>query len=606
MRAGNKGFATSINRVIDDGTRVKPGQLLMELDDSALKDQEVDQDIKVRAALATKVKAETDLKIAVLKHTTAVATAQADLTVKEIDLDKLTGLGFDPGLKGLAAATGAFAALVEGGSYRQTLDDMTGQISLAQANVEQNRERAAWADRMVKLTYMSAAQAQAEKSRLDSSVETLRSLQAKKNLLISHDRRQQITDLTSKRDNARRALEQADLEGKAAVYVAEEELKKNIYLLAQEQAKLEDIQDQRRLCKIHAPDDIEDGSMVVYFKSESSRGFGGSSSNQGMIEQGAQVKEGQKMLRIPNLSKMQVNTKVHEAMVSRIRGDVRVPTRLVEYTQAALLFNTDHFGRLFAFRPEVADRVRDEYRQKDPQFEYKKVRDGQRALIRMDSLPGEQFLGHVQRVAAVASQTDSWISDVKLYQTLVRIEGKLSPDGKTVIPLEGEQLKPDMTAEVTITVDTSAAPVLTVPLQAIIGGAEMGGTREVFVKVGTGYERRSVTLGLYNETMVEIRTGLSEGDEVVTNPKVLLGDKDKVKTREAGDVKGDSKAGEKSPGEAKDAGGPGANGPGGAPGAGGEGGKKFGGKKGMGGGGGGGPGGGGGFQKGGGGGPPAG
>ena len=45
-----------------------------------------------------------------------------------------------------------------------------------------------------------------------------------------------------------------------------------------------------------------------------------------MIEQGAQVKEGQKLLRIPNLQRMQVNTKVHEAMVARIRGDVRVPT----------------------------------------------------------------------------------------------------------------------------------------------------------------------------------------------------------------------------------------------------------------------------------------
>ena len=62
--------------------------------------------------------------------------------------------------------------------------------------------------------------------------------------------------------------------------------------------------------------------MVVYFKNESNR-FS-SSSNQGLIEQGAQVKEGQKLLRIPNLLRMQVNTKVHEAMVARIKGDVRV------------------------------------------------------------------------------------------------------------------------------------------------------------------------------------------------------------------------------------------------------------------------------------------
>ena len=38
---------------------------------------------------------------------------------------------------------------------------------------------------------------------------------------------------------------------------------------------------------------------------------------------GEQVKEGQKMMRIPDLRKMQVNTKVHEALVAKIRGDDR-------------------------------------------------------------------------------------------------------------------------------------------------------------------------------------------------------------------------------------------------------------------------------------------
>ena len=58
------------------------------------------------------------------------------------------------------------------------------------------------------------------------------------------------------------------------------------------------------------------------------------------------------------------------------------------------------------------------------------------------------------------------------------------------------RIKPDMTAEVTITVDTAKEPVLTVPVQAILGGTEMGAKREVFVHTPTGYDRRPVTLGL--------------------------------------------------------------------------------------------------------------
>jgi hypothetical protein len=65
----------------------------------------------------------------------------------------------------------------------------------------------------------------------------------------------------------------------------------------------------------------------------------------------------------------------------------------------------------------------------------------------------------------------------------------------------------------------------------------MGGKREVFVKTPTGYDRRPVTLGLYNEKVVEIREGLNEGEEVVLNPKVLLAPDDKTRTRD-GDTKG--------------------------------------------------------------------
>jgi len=63
VRAGSRGYATSINWVIEDGARVCPGQLLMILDDSALKEQEDNQSVVVKRALAAKVKAEKDYEI---------------------------------------------------------------------------------------------------------------------------------------------------------------------------------------------------------------------------------------------------------------------------------------------------------------------------------------------------------------------------------------------------------------------------------------------------------------------------------------------------------------------------------------------------------------
>lgn len=535
VKAGNKGFSSTINWVIDDGSRVKPGQLLMILDDSGLKDQEDDQRIKVQTADANHTKARNDYKIVVDQDANAVRTAEAALELAGIELEKFTGLSADPTRAALAALAGGPAHLSEDGSHRQKLDDLTGQMKLAEADVAQYRDRAAWAQRMVAQTYMTPAQAQAEQSKLDSSNEKLRSLQTQRRQWQTYDRRQQIVDLTSKRDNARGALELAKRQANANEEKARAEVNRARSEFDQQEDRLSELVKQRALCKIHAPDSIEPNSLVVYFRPESSR-FG--SSTQGMIEQGAQVKEGQKLLRIPNLRRMQVNTKVHEAMVARIKGDVRVPTHIVDGVQKVALFNTFAFGRLVSQHQDVAERVREQFRG----LEYKKLADGQKANIRVDALPNRTFEGHVRMKATVASQADSWVSDVKLYQTLVMVDAEVLPDG-TRRSIQSEELTPDMTAEVQITVDTAKDPVLTVPVQAIIGGTELAAKREVFVKTPSGFDRRQVTLGIYNEKVVEISEGLKEGDEVVLNPKVLLAADDRTRTRDDGGKAGPASGG---------------------------------------------------------------
>ena len=158
VRAGNKGFATSINWVIDDGSRVKPGQLLMILDDSALRDQEDTQRIAVENALSAKVTAENAYDIQVKMGESSIASSESALTQAENDLNNYTNLSYDQARAALAAIGGGPIGLAEAGVFRQSVDDLSGQVRLQESTVEQNRERPAWADRMVKLSYMSAAQ----------------------------------------------------------------------------------------------------------------------------------------------------------------------------------------------------------------------------------------------------------------------------------------------------------------------------------------------------------------------------------------------------------------------------------------------------------------
>src|SRR5262249_59409107 len=106
----------------------------------------------------------------------------------------------------------------------------------------------------------------------------------------------------------------------------------------------------------------------------------------------------------------------------------------------------------------------------NPDLEKKLVQHGMDAIVRVNAFPDRPLKAHVKWVSPVASQTDFFSSDIKVYQTYIAIDDTR---------LEG--LKPGMDAVVTIFVDTTPEPVLTIPIQALMGGVEMGDKRHCFV-----------------------------------------------------------------------------------------------------------------------------
>ena len=519
VKAGSKGtFASTIRWVIDDGTLVTKGQLLIELDDSALQDQFRAQSIVVEKAKADWINGEEDYVITVKQNQSDVATAVAALKIADLDLDKYTGIRVDPLLETAAGVAGPAVMLVERGEFRQKLDDVNSRLKLAESDLEAYRDRSAWAERASRLKYITPSQAKVEVSKLAGAIDGVEKLRMEKNILENFMRQRDTTDLVTKQEVSKLGLDKAQRQAHAKEVQAESKRKTAYSVYHQELEKLKDIEDQIRECKVHSPQD----GMVVYYKEGGNR-WGNSSD--GVIQQGAQVKEGQKLIRIPDLRKMQVNTKVHEAMVSRIRGDDRQSTGYFDALRVGLLAGPGGLTRLVTNSEQALTVLREAHRDK----EYEMVGEGQKAKVRVDAYPDRVLDAHVKLVAAVASQADFFSSDVKVYQTLVTIDESI--DG----------LKPDMSAEVTIQVDPPREKVVTVPVQAVVGGAEGGAKRKLYVVTPGGVAEREVELGVFNDKMVEIRVGLAEGETVVLNPKVLLGDK--AKTREEADAKPTGRSG---------------------------------------------------------------
>jgi membrane fusion protein, copper/silver efflux system len=136
------------------------------------------------------------------------------------------------------------------------------------------------------------------------------------------------------------------------------------------------------------------------------------------------------------------------------------------------------------------------------------IRPGQRVTIKVRSLPGREFDG---KVALVYPQVRK-----ETRTTPVRIELQ-NPEGL---------LLPDMYADVEIASGASQ-PVLAVPDGAVIDSGER---QFVIVDKGEGrFEPKDVQLGSRGGGFVAIRSGISEGDRVVTAANFLIDSESNLK-----------------------------------------------------------------------------
>ncbi len=539
--------ATSIRWVIDNGSIVRKGDRLIDLDDSTLQDQKNDQEIKVVGARGALRQAEQQYLIDVSEAKGAIKKAQTDVDVAMIALEEY--------LEGL---------------FKQQTIDADNKVIMATSDLAMWEERAAWSDRMSRpgRQYVTASQAEADQARLLSARLTKKNLEKQFEVLKNLTKEKTRTELQGKIDEPQRVLDRAKLQYKAKEIKADSVRETAKLTYEKELMKLRDIEKEIDKCYLRAPQ----SGMVVYYVEERARW----AQTPTMIAQGESVKEGQKLMSIPNLRQMQVNARVHEAMVSRVHADVTVDTGYTEVVNTALLMTANPFVDVAGYAAFLTD-LHTPFSLENRRYEKRLISRGLEATIRLNAFSGRPPLkGHVKSVDTVASQADLFGADVKVYKTIVSIDEYM------------EGLRPGMDAYITIDVNSKPEPVLVLPLQAVMGTVAMGEKRKCFIMTPNGPEMREIVLGMANEKVVEVKEGLQEGDVIVLNPIVLLTEKEKLEygtlpaqSGKGAGGKGKGGYGGKGKAGGPGAGGPGAGGPGAAgPGAGGPGAGKRGGKRG--------------------------
>ncbi|MFA6215629.1 MAG: efflux RND transporter periplasmic adaptor subunit [Patescibacteria group bacterium] len=126
-----------------------------------------------------------------------------------------------------------------------------------------------------------------------------------------------------------------------------------------------------------------------------------------------------------------------------------------------------------------------------------KVKTGQKVILTFDAVADLKITGQVAAVDTLGTVSS----------------GVVSYNVKITFDVQDDRVKPGMSLSANIITD-SKQDILVVPLSAVKTGGDS--SSYVQVLINNQPEQKTVTTGLSNDTMIEITSGLAEGDQIIT------------------------------------------------------------------------------------------
>ncbi len=231
------------------------------------------------------------------------------------------------------------------GQYQQEVQSIQSQIFVAEEDLRRAEEYLNYSKRLAMKGYVTPLQLEADQFAVEKARNQLEMAKTKLRVLEEFTRARMLKQLES------------DIATSDARYKAQ----KDSHRLDMEQLAL--IEEQIEKCTIRAPEP----GQVVYANQSDRRG-----TQEVIIAEGEQVREGQVIIRLPDPMRMQAKAKINEARISQ-------------------------------------------------------VAEGMPVAIRLDALPDREFSGVVTRVNEYPEPTSWHSAHVREYGTTIRIEG--SPPG---------------------------------------------------------------------------------------------------------------------------------------------------------------------------------
>jgi multidrug resistance efflux pump len=493
VRSEVEGQSTIIY-IVPEGSVVKQGEKLIELDVSEMVDKRATQEIAVEKAASALAQARTESTILEKELLTKRNTAASELEIARMELEKLLGAKNGKGSEGKNAdmvrrlrdlvsepkteaatpseanvTTGsesapAIAVSINPQKYKGLVDkvvtllDVAGegdplqrdmgemankilqqadQIRLAMADLKVKEDTVSHSRRLAGKKFITRNELERDELAFQSQASKVTIAWNDLELLVNYTLNKDKIKLKQDHENSVLELERVEASNDAErqKMKTDIEAKDREYKVAKE--RLDNLERQIKSGVILAPTP----GTVVYARMDRNRGGGEA------VREGVQVRERQEIIILPDTTKMRCVIKVQEAQVD-------------------------------------------------------KVMRGQKALATAEAFQGEVFSGRVTSVAPVADSNSGWMSsDRKVYTTVVELDSE-NPDGR---------LRSRMAANVTILIDT-VKDTLPVPLQAVFRDRMVN---YVWKQTADGPTATKVKVGRMNTEKVELVEGVQPGDALL-------------------------------------------------------------------------------------------
>jgi HlyD family secretion protein len=341
IRSEFEGISRIIS-IVPEGTYVKQGQLLVELDSSELKDRVNQQEVTYQ---------NNDFSFIQAKENLSIQHSLVDSQIKEAELR-------------VVFAKSDLEKYIEGDAPQQ-INTATNAILIRKEQSQRAKDKLEWTQQLFKKGYASKSELEADGLSVVQARIAVEQAEEELRLFRKYDLPKSQQKLKSTWEQAELELGRLRQRTSNQIAQAEANLRTSQRALELTHEKLKELKQQLENSKIKAP---QDGLVVYASSSYGDRG-------QMLIEEGAQIRQRQEIIKLPDVSQMVVEIRVHESHVLQIRP-------------------------------------------------------GLDAYVTVDSIPDRQFKAKVTKVAVLPNSQDRWMNpNLKVYSTDVLIEEDL-PDLK--------------------------------------------------------------------------------------------------------------------------------------------------------------------------------